>query len=114
VQLIHAVVEPGKVDDICDALQVFGFRGLTVLEAAGFGKHSGQIEVYRGTQYRSGFRHYAKIEIVVDDMDVHTTVEVISSVAAGSRAGFGAGKIWVTPVTEAIRISTKDAGRDAF
>lgn len=114
MQVIHAVVEPAKVDDVCEALQVFGFQGLTVLEAAGFGKHRGHVEVYRGTQYRSGFRHYAKIEIVVDDEDVQNTVDVISRVAVGKTAGPGAGKIWITPASELIRLSTKESGRDAL
>ena len=113
MQLIHAVVEPTKVDDICDALQTFGFRGFTVLEAAGFGRRRGDVEVYRGTQYRSGFRHRAKIEIVVEDEDVHDTVEIICKVATRGPLRSG-GKLWITPVSEMIRMRTLEAGSDAF
>ena len=113
MQLIHAVVEPTKVDDICDALQTFGFRGFTVLEAAGFGRRRGDVEIYRGTQYRSGFRHRAKIEIVVEDEDVHDTVEIICKIASTGPLRTGGGKLWITPVSEMIRMRTRDQGSDA-
>jgi nitrogen regulatory protein P-II 1 len=113
MQLIHAVVEPSKVDEICEALQTFGFRGFTVLEAAGFGRRSGDVEIYRGTHYRSGFRHRAKIEIVVEDDDVHDTVEIICKVATRGQLGTG-GKLWITPVSEVIRMRTREEDSDAL
>jgi nitrogen regulatory protein PII len=114
LQLISAVVQPSKVDEICDALQAFGFRGFTVIEVAGFGKRRGRVETYRGTKYRTGFRQEAKIEIVARDGDVQDMIDVISKAATGGDIRAGAGKIWVMPVTEIVRMSTRETGGDAL
>jgi len=112
MQLITAIVRPFKVGPICEALQTFGFRGLTVTEASGFGKQRGHTEVYRGSEYASEFQHKVKIEIVARDEDVHDLVDVICKVASTGRIGDG--KIWVTSVRELIRIRTREAGLDAL
>jgi nitrogen regulatory protein P-II 1 len=112
MQLITAIVRPQKVNEICDALQAFGFHGLTITEASGFGKLRGQHEIYRGTEYVSDFQPAMKIEIVAVDDDIHDTIEVICTVAATGHLGDG--KIWVTPVTELVRIRTREAGADAL
>jgi nitrogen regulatory protein P-II 1 len=112
VLLISAIVRPSKVDEVCDALQSFGFHGLTVTEASGFGKQRGQTEIYRGAAYPSTFRPSSKIEIVAKDEDVPDMIDTICHVAATGRIGDG--KIWVTPVRELVRIRTKESGEDAL
>jgi nitrogen regulatory protein PII len=112
VQLISAVVRLTKVDDICDAVQVFGFRGLTVTDATGYGKHRGGAEMYRGAQYSSKYERRAKIEIVVPDEDVQDIVDLICKVAGSGRMGDG--KIWISPIREVVRIRTHEAGIDAL
>jgi nitrogen regulatory protein P-II 1 len=112
MQLITAIVRPGKVTDLCDALQTFGFHGITVSDASGFGKQRGDSEFYRGSEYSSGFQHRSKLEIVVRDEDVPDMVDVICSVAA--TGGIGDGKIWITPIRELVRIRTREAGADAL
>jgi nitrogen regulatory protein P-II 1 len=113
VQLITAVVRPFKVGEICDALQRFGFRGLTVTEASGFGKqqHKGP-EIYRGTVYAGDYQHHGKIEILARDADVRDLVDVICKVAATGRIGDG--KVWVTQVVHVVRIRTGEVGVDAL
>ena len=112
MQLISAIVRPFKVGPICEALQAFGFRGLTVTEASGFGKQRGHTEVYRGAEYTSEFQQKVKIEIVARDEDVQDMIDVICKVAKTGRIGDG--KIWVTPVAELIRIRTREAGTGAL
>jgi len=112
VQLITAIVRPFKVGPICEALQTFGFRGLTITEASGFGKQRGHTEVYRGSEYTSEFQQKVKVEIVALDEDVQDMIDVICNVAGTGRIGDG--KIWVTPVSALIRIRTKEAGTDAL
>jgi nitrogen regulatory protein P-II 1 len=112
VQLVSAVVRPFKVSQICDALQAFGFHGLTITEASGLGKQRGHAEIYRGAEYASAFERKTKIEIVAREEDVADMIEVICKVAATGRMGDG--KIWVTPVSELVRIRTKQAGTDAL
>jgi nitrogen regulatory protein PII len=112
VQLISAVVRLARVDDVCDAVQIFGFRGMTVTDATGFGKRRSEAEMYRGASYSSKYQRRAKIEIVVPDEDVQDIVEVICEVAGSGRMGDG--KIWITPVRELVRIRTHEAGPDAL
>ena len=112
MHLITAVVRPSKLDEITDALQAFGFRGLTVTEATGFGKQRGHTETYRGSEYRSEFQPKIKIEIAVRDEDVNDMIDVICRVAGTGRIGDG--KIWVTPIRELVRIRTKEHGNDAL
>jgi nitrogen regulatory protein P-II 1 len=114
VQLISAIVEPSKVDEICEALQAFGFRGLTVIEVAGFGKRRGRLEVYRGAEYRPGFRKKAKLELVVRDEEVADMMDVICQVASTGNSHADTGKIWVVPVSTVMRMSTKETGVDAL
>jgi nitrogen regulatory protein P-II 1 len=112
VQLISAIVRPSKVGEVCEALQTFGFRGLTVIAATGFGKQRAPVEIYRGVESSAAFQDQAKIEIVAADDDVGDLIEVICRVAA--TGGIGDGKVWVTPVTELVRIRTGDIGVDAL
>jgi nitrogen regulatory protein P-II 1 len=100
------------VSAVCDALQAFGFHGLTVIEASGLGKRRGPSEFYRGTTYDPLLQPEVKIEIVVKDEDALEMVDVICRVAATGRLGDG--KVWVTSVNELVRIRTKESGADAL
>lgn len=112
MQLISAVVRTSKVDAVCEALQSFGFQGLTVTDAIGLGKQKGPTEIYRGSRRASAFQQASKLEIVTRDADVDDLVDVICRVAATGRVGDG--KIWITPVRELLRIRTREAGEDAL
>jgi nitrogen regulatory protein P-II 1 len=112
LQLISAIVRPSKVNEVCGALQSFGFRGLTVTTASGFGKRRGRPEIYRGVDCSTGFQNQVKIEIVAPDDDVDDVISVVCKVAA--TGGIGDGKIWVTAVGALVRIRTGEAGADAL
>jgi nitrogen regulatory protein P-II 1 len=112
VQLISAIVRTSKVDAICEALQTFGFHGLTVTDAIGLGKQKGPTEIYRGLRHSSAFQQASKLEIVTRDDDVADLVDVICRVAATGRLGDG--KVWITPVRELVRIRTREMGEDAL
>lgn len=114
MQLINAVVDPSKVDDIVNALQTFGFRGFTALGAIGFGKRRGRIEVYRGAMYGSSFRQRVKIEIVARDDEIQDMIKVICEVAASGHADDDVGKLWVVPVSEFVRMRTRQTGVEAL
>lgn len=101
---IEAVVKPFKLDDVKDALAEIGVHGLTVIEARGFGRQKGHTELYRGAEYVVDFLPKVKIEVVVDDHQVHQVVETLIEAARTGRIGDG--KIFVLPVDEAIRIRT--------
>lgn len=112
MQLISAIVRPHLVNPVCEALQTFGFQGVTVIDVRGYGKQRGHSEVYRGVEYTTAFQHKVKIEIVALDEDVHDMVDVICRVAHTGRIGDG--KIWVVPVNELVRIRTREYGHDAL
>ncbi len=111
MKLITAVVKPFKLDDVKDALKTAGIAGMTVTEVRGFGRQGGHTETYRGAEYKIDFVPKVAIDIVVDDDQVDTAVEAITSSASTGKIGDG--KVWVTEVSRLIRIRTGEEGAEA-
>jgi nitrogen regulatory protein P-II 1 len=109
---IEAVIKPFKLDEVKEALQDIGVQGITVIEAKGFGRQKGHTELYRGAEYVVDFLPKVKIEIVLSDEQVSAAVEAIRKAAQTGRIGDG--KIFVSDVSEAIRIRTGETGLDAI
>ena len=109
---IEAVIKPFKLDEVKEALQEIGLKGMTVTEVKGFGRQKGHTELYRGAEYVVDFLPKVKIEIVVEDGVVDRAVEVIEQAARTDRIGDG--KIFVIPIEDAIRIRTGERGGDAL
>ncbi|MBC8133339.1 MAG: P-II family nitrogen regulator [Deltaproteobacteria bacterium] len=108
---IEAIIKPFKLDDVKDRLREIGVSGMTVYEVKGFGRTGGKTEVYRGSSYVVDFVPKALVEVVVKDSMVAEVVAAIISVAKTGKIGDG--KIFVTPVDEAIRIRTGERGEEA-
>ena len=109
---IQAIIKPHKLDEVRDRLREIGISGMTVYEVKGFGRTGGKTEVYRGSAYVVDFVPKVQIEVVVKDSMV---AEVVSAVVATAKTGkIGDGKIFVTPIDEAIRIRTGERGEDAI
>jgi nitrogen regulatory protein P-II 2 len=87
-------------------------QGVTVTEVQGFGRQRGHTEIYRGAEYRVDFLPKTKVEIAVDDTIVDQVIEAITNVARTGKIGDG--KIFVTQITQAVRIRTGEAGADAL
>jgi nitrogen regulatory protein P-II 1 len=111
MKLITAVVKPFKLDDVKDALKAAGIAGMTVTEVRGFGRQGGHTETYRGAEYKIDFVPKVAIDLVVDDAQVDTAIDAITSAAATGKIGDG--KVWVTDVSRLIRIRTGEEGTDA-
>ena len=109
---IEAIIKPFKLDEVKDALNQIGLKGITVLEAKGFGRQKGHTELYRGAEYVVDFLPKVKIEVVMEDSMVERAVEAIQQAAHTGRIGDG--KIFVCTVEEAIRIRTGERGPDAI
>jgi len=109
---IEAIIKPFKLDEVKEALHDVGLQGITVLEAKGFGRQKGHTELYRGAEYVVDFLPKVKIEVVVDDAMLERAVEAIQQAAHTGRIGDG--KIFITPVEEAIRVRTGERGIDAI
>jgi nitrogen regulatory protein P-II 1 len=108
---IEAIIKPFKLDEVKEALQEAGIQGLSVTEVKGFGRQKGHTELYRGAEYVVDFLPKVKIEVVLTDDMVDDAVAAI--VAAARTDKIGDGKIFVTPVEQAIRIRTGETGDDA-
>lgn len=109
---IEAIIKPFKLDEVKEALHEVGLQGLTVTEAKGFGRQKGHTELYRGAEYVVDFLPKVKIELVIDDSLVERAIEAIQQAAHTGRIGDG--KIFISPVEEAIRIRTGEKGNDAI
>ncbi|MGE0715673.1 MAG: P-II family nitrogen regulator [Alphaproteobacteria bacterium] len=108
---VEAIIKPFKLDEVKEALHEVGITGITVTEAKGFGRQKGHTELYRGAEYVVDFLPKVKIEVVMDDALVPRAVEAIQQAAHTGRIGDG--KIFVSPVEEAIRIRTGERGPEA-
>jgi nitrogen regulatory protein P-II 1 len=112
LSLITAIVKPHKLLEVKEALDQAGVHGLTISEVKGFGRQGGHTETYRGAEYAIDFVPKVKIEIVVPDSDAEAIADAV--VLAASSGKIGDGKIWVTPVLQAVRIRTGERGLDAL
>ena len=111
MKLIIAFIKPFKLDDVKNGLKEVGITGMSVGEIRGFGRQSGQTEVYRGAEYKVEFVPKTRVEVAVDDSDVD---RVVSAIEAAARTGeIGDGKIIVIPVEQVLRIRTGERGADA-
>jgi nitrogen regulatory protein P-II 2 len=112
MKLIIAVIKPFKLDEVREALMEAGAGGMTVTEIKGYGRQKGHKEIYRGAEYQISFVPKVKIEVAVPEDLVARTVEIISESA---RTGeIGDGKIFVTPIEQAVRIRTGESDSDAL
>ena len=112
MKLITAIIKPFKVDDVKEALQALGVKGLTVSDVRGFGRQRGHTEVYRGAEYKIDFVPKVQIELVTDDDDAPRLVDAI--IEAARTGKIGDGKVWVVPVDEVYRVRTGERGHDAM
>ncbi len=112
MKLIIAYVKPFKLEDVKLALRGLGVSGMSVGEIRGFGRQSGQTEVYRGAEYQVEFVPKSRLEVVVDDDLAEPAVEAIQGAA---RTGeIGDGKVIVVTVDDVLRIRTGERGGDAL
>ena len=112
MKLVSAVIKPFKLDDVREALSEIGIQGVTVTEVKGFGRQKGHTELYRGAEYVVDFLPKVKIEAAISDDMVEQVIEAISKTANTGKIGDG--KIFVTPLEQAIRIRTGETGTDAL
>ncbi len=108
---VEAIIKPFKLEEVKDALGEVGIEGMTVSEVKGFGRQKGHTEIYRGSEYTVDFLPKIKIEMVLPDGRVEAAVNAI--IQAAKTGKIGDGKIFVTPIEEAVRIRTEEKGEQA-
>lgn len=111
MKLVTAIIKPFKLDDVREALSEVGVQGITVTEVKGFGRQKGHTELYRGAEYVVDFLPKVKVEVAVADDMLDQVIEAITK--AANTGKIGDGKIFVTPIEQAIRIRTGETGNDA-
>ena len=109
---IEAIIKPFKLDDVKEALNDIGIQGMTISEVKGYGRQKGHKEIYRGAEYVVDFIPKVKIEIVIAADRVPEVTKAIRD--AANTGKLGDGKIFVTPVEQAIRVRTGEEGIDAI
>ena len=109
---IEAIIKPFKLDEVKEALQELGVQGMTVQEVKGYGRQKGHTELYRGAEYVVDFLPKIKIEVVVSDDQLEAAIEAITTAARTGRIGDG--KIFVSDLTDVVRIRTGERGRQAI
>lgn len=112
MKLITVMVKPFRLEPLKAALKAAGVGGLTVIESSGHGRQGGHIEVYRGAEYRVELIPKLKVEILVDDDDVPSVIDAITSAIRTGKTGDG--KLWIAPVEDALRVRTREHGQDAI
>jgi nitrogen regulatory protein P-II 1 len=108
---IEAIIKPFKLDEVKEALQEMGVQGMTVIEAKGYGRQKGHTELYRGAEYVVDFLPKIKIEVVVADDQLQPALEAIVGAARTGRIGDG--KIFVSEISDVLRIRTGETGAAA-
>jgi nitrogen regulatory protein P-II 1 len=109
---IEAIIKPFKLDEVKEALQEIGIQGLSVTEVKGFGRQKGHTELYRGAEYVVDFLPKVKVEVVLADDMAEAAIDAIIDAAKTDKIGDG--KIFVSDISQAIRIRTRESGEDAL
>ena len=111
MKLVLAVIKPHRLDEVKEALREIGVRGLTAVEAQGFGRQRGHTEIYRGAEYQVDFVPKVQIEVMAEDHEVEGIVDAIMKSARTGKIGDG--KVFVLPAEQVYRIRTGEMGPDA-
>ncbi|HEB68826.1 MAG TPA: P-II family nitrogen regulator [Desulfobulbus sp.] len=109
---IEAIIKPFKLDDVKEALNGIGIKGMTISEVKGYGRQKGHTEIYRGAEYVVDFLPKVKMEIIIDTEQVD---QVIDTIVEAARTGkIGDGKIFVLPVEKIVRVRTGEVDHEAI
>lgn len=109
---IEAIIKPFKLDEVKDALNDMGIKGMTITEVKGFGRQKGHTELYRGAEYVVDFIPKVKIEVIVPDEIADKICSVIEKTAKTGKLGDG--KIFISSIDDVIRIRTGQRGEEAI
>ena len=111
MKMVTAIIKPFKLDEVREALSAIGVQGITVTEVKGFGRQKGHTELYRGAEYVVDFLPKVKVEVVVPDKLLDAAIDAV--VKAARTGKIGDGKIFVSDVSQVIRIRTGETDEAA-
>lgn len=112
MQRVEAIIRPDKLQVVKAALEELDHAGMTLTEVRGHGVQRGVTEQWRGRTFAVEYLTKIKVELVVKDGDVDA---VVSRIVEAARTGeVGDGKIFVSPVSRAVRIRTGEEDEQAL
>ncbi len=109
---IEVIIKPFKLDDVKEALNGIGIKGMTISEVKGYGRQKGHTEIYRGAEYIVDFLPKIKLEIIIDTDQVDQVIETVVSAARTGKIGDG--KIFVLPIEKIVRVRTGETDHEAI
>ena len=109
---MEAVIQPSKLEAVKEALHEIGIQGMTVSEVRGHGRQKGHSEIYRGHEYTVDLLPKIKVELVVPDTLADQAVDAVLKAARSGKIGDG--KIFLSDISEAIRIRDSQRGDEAL
>src|SRR4029079_16946337 len=112
MKLVIAVIKPFKLDEVRDALTRIGIHGMSVSEGQGYGRQKGHRELSRGDAYDVDLQPKLRLEVAIASEQLDQVVEQLQ--AAARTGQIGDGKIFVTPIEQAVRIRTGETDVDAL
>lgn len=118
MDMIVAIIQPSKLEDVKQALVALGIQGMTVTGSKGFGRQKGRPLAFLGLHDLEGrpftvdFLPKVRIEIVVPSERTDLVVEAIVQTARTGKIGDG--KVFVMPVTKVVRIRTGELNEVAL
>ena len=115
MKLIIAIIQPGKLEAVKEALNEVEVVRLTVMDCQGFGRQKGQTETYRGRELGTSLLRKVQLQIAVNEAFVEPTITAIMKGGrCGDKCEIGDGKIFVLPLEDCIRIRTGERGGEAI
>lgn len=112
IQMVVAIIRPGKLNAVKQALAEAGTPSLTVTNVSGRGTQPTETGQWRGEEYIVDLHQKVKVEVVAEAEQIDTVMDAITEAASTGEPGDG--KIWVFPVLDAVRISTEERGQEAL
>ena len=112
MKLITVIIKPFKLEEVRQSLDLIGITGMTITEVKGFGRQKGHTELYRGAEYVIDFLPKIKVEIAVSNEQLGDVIDAITKSASTGKIGDG--KIFVSEISQAIRIRTEEEGANAL
>jgi len=112
MKFVIAIIRPHRLQNVKEALSDAGVVGLTVTDVRGAGRQKGQIERYRGSEYKIDLIAKLKLELALDDDQVEPVVQAIRDSAYTGEIGDG--KIFILPLEDSMRIRTGDRGESSL
>lgn len=109
---VEAIIKPFRLTEVQEALVAIGVQGMTVAEVKGFGRQKGHVELYRGAEYKVDFVPKLLLTVVVPETQTEQVLDAIQKAAYTGKIGDG--KIFVSRITDVMRIRTRETGPEAL